>query len=72
MSAEAFIDPNVSIYRLEAVDSRKAAIARPASLAGSGHREWLPHIQVARKCLNTVFSKAEIPLSRERGGISMP
>lgn len=62
MSAEALIDTNVFIYQLEAVDSRKTAIADQligdAVETGSGCISF----QVAQECLNTVLRKAEIPL----------
>ena len=62
MSAESFIDTNLFIYQLEALDERKAAISekiiREAVATGSACVSF----QVIQETLNVVLRKAEIPL----------
>jgi predicted nucleic acid-binding protein len=62
MSAEAFIDTNVFVYQLEALDIRKTAIADKLIGEAVATGNACISFQVAQECLNTVLRKAEIPL----------
>ncbi len=62
MSAEAFIDTNVFIYRLERLDERKSAIAEEIIREGIETGNACVSFQVVSETLNTVLRKAEIPL----------
>ena len=68
MSAENFIDTNVFIYQLEALDERKAAIADEIIRDGIASGNACISFQVIQETLNTVIRKAEIPLDRESAG----
>ncbi len=65
MNAEAFIDTNVFIYRLERLDERKAAIAEEIIREGIEKGNACISFQVVSETLNTVLRKAEIPLDSD-------
>lgn len=65
MNAEAFIDTNVFIYRLERLDERKAAIAEEIIREGIETGNACISFQVVSETLNTVLRKAEIPLDSD-------
>lgn len=62
MSVESFIDTNVLIYQLEALDPRKHAIAESIVSAGVATGNACISFQVIQECLNTVLRKAQIKL----------
>jgi predicted nucleic acid-binding protein len=62
MSAECFIDTNLFIYQLEALDERKTAIADRIIRQGIETGNACISFQVVQECLNTLLRKAEIPL----------
>lgn len=62
MPAECFIDTNLFIYQLEALDERKCAIAGRIIRQGVETGNACISFQVVQECLNTVLRKAEIPL----------
>jgi predicted nucleic acid-binding protein len=62
MSAECFIDTNLFIYQLEALDERKTATADRIIRRGIETGNACISFQVVQECLNTVLRKAEIPL----------
>jgi len=62
MSAEGFIDTNLFIYQLEALDERKSTIAGRIIRQGVETGNACISFQVVQECLNTVLRKAEIPL----------
>ncbi len=68
MSAERFIDTNVFIYQLEALDERKASIAEGIIREGIATGNACISFQVVQETLNTVVRKAEIPLDRVAAG----
>ena len=68
MSVENFIDTNVFIYQLEALDERKAAIADKIIRDGIASGNACISFQVIQETLNTVIRKAEVPLDRESAG----
>lgn len=65
MSAEFFIDTNVSTYHLDSSDARKHAtaegIVRDALTLGNG----CISTQVVQECLNVALRKAEVALTLE-------
>jgi predicted nucleic acid-binding protein len=61
MSAECFIDTNLFIYQLEALDARKTATADRIIRRGIETGNACISFQVVQECLNTVLRKAEIP-----------
>lgn len=63
MSAECFIDTNLFIYQLEAIDERKSATADRIIRRGIETHNACISFQVVQECLNTALRKAEIPLS---------
>lgn len=63
MSVERFIDTNLFIYQLEALDERKCAIAGTIIRQGIETGNACISFQVVQECLNTVLRKAEIPLN---------
>lgn len=65
MSAEYFIDTNLFIYQLEALDERKSAAADHIIHEGIETRNACISFQVVQECLNTAIRKAEIPLSMD-------
>ncbi len=64
MSAECFIDTNLFVYQLEALDEEKAATADRIISRGIETRSGCISFQVVQECLNTSLRKAEIPLSK--------
>lgn len=65
MSAECFIDTNLFIYQMEALDERKATIADHIIRKGIETRNACISFQVVQECLNTAIRKAEVPLSTD-------
>lgn len=65
MSADTFIDTNVFIYQLEALDERKSAIAEQLIRDGIANGTACTSFQVIQETLNVVLRKAAIPLDRE-------
>jgi len=63
MSAESFIDTNVFVYQLEALDEHKSATADRIIREGIETNNACISFQVVQECLNTALRKAEIPLS---------
>ena len=63
MSAECFIDTNLFIYQLEAIDERKSATADRIIRRGIETHNACISFQVVQECLNITLRKAEIPLS---------
>src|SRR5215475_13270026 len=66
MSAECFIDTNLFIYQLEALDARKTATADHIIRRGIETGNPCISFQVVQECLNTVLRKAEIPLDTDQ------
>lgn len=66
MSAESFIDTNVFIYQLEALDEAKADVAAGIIRRGIESGDGCISFQVVQECLNTVLRKAEIPLDTQQ------
>ena len=62
MSAKIFIDTNVFIYHLEALDERKFQIAERIIRQAVATGNACISFQVVQECLNTILRKAEIPL----------
>jgi predicted nucleic acid-binding protein len=54
MSAESFIDTNVFIYQLEALDARKTALADRIIRQGIETGNACISFQVVQECLNTL------------------
>lgn len=65
MSADAFIDTNVFIYQLEALDERKSTIAEQIIRDGIANGTACISFQVIQETLNVVLRKAVVPLDRE-------
>ena len=65
MSVDCFIDTNLFIYQLEALDTRKYAIAEGIIREGVATGNACISFQVIQECLNTVLRKAEIPLDTD-------
>ena len=65
MSAESFIDTNLFIYQIEALDQRKCTIAGDIIREGVFTGNSSISFQVVQECLNTVSRKASIPFSTE-------
>lgn len=63
MSADYFIDTNIFIYHLEALDDTKSAKA--AAIIGEAIQTGNACIsfQVVQECINTILRKADIPLN---------
>ena len=66
MSVRSFLDTNLFIYQLEALDERKFGIANRIIREGVATGNACISFQVIQECLNTVLRKAEIVLD-ERG-----
>ena len=66
MSVRSFLDTNLFIYQLEALDERKFSIANRIIREGVATGNACISFQVIQECLNTVLRKAEIVLD-ERG-----
>jgi predicted nucleic acid-binding protein len=62
MSVDSFIDTNVLIYQLEALDARKQRIAEEIVGAGVATGNACISFQVVQECLNTVLRKAHVKL----------
>jgi predicted nucleic acid-binding protein len=62
MSVDSFIDTNVLIYQLEALDARKQRIAEEIVGACVATGNACISFQVVQECLNTVLRKAQIKL----------
>ena len=65
MSARYFLDTNIFIYHLEALDSRKFAVADRLIREGVADEVARISFQVVQECLNTVLRKAEIKLDAD-------
>lgn len=63
MSVESFVDTNLFVYQLEALDERKFSTADRIIREGIGTGNACISSQVVQECLNTALRKAEIPLS---------
>jgi predicted nucleic acid-binding protein len=66
MSAESFIDTNLFIYQLEALDEGKSARADHIISRGVETHDACISFQVVQECLNTALRKAEIPLNKDQ------
>ena len=65
MSAESFVDSNLFVYQLEALDERKSSTADRIIREGIETSNACISFQVVQECLNTALRKAEIPLGTE-------
>jgi len=65
MSAECFIDTNLFVYQLEALDERKSAVADRIIRKGIETHNACISFQVVQECLNIALRKAETPLSTD-------
>lgn len=65
MSAEYFIDTNIFVNQLEALDEDKSATADRIIREGIETKKACISFQVVQECLNIVLRKAEVPLSAE-------
>lgn len=65
MSGRYFVDTNVFVYQLEALDERKFAVADRIIREGIAAEDGCISFQVVQECLNTVLRKAEIKLDAE-------
>lgn len=65
MSAENFIDTNLFVYQLEALDEHKFSTADRIIREGIETNNACISFQVVQECLNTALRKAEIPLSAD-------
>ena len=65
MSVKCFLDTNLFIHQLEALDGDKTAVADRIISAGIENRNACISFQVVQECLNTALRKAEIPLSTD-------
>lgn len=63
MSVEFFLDTNIFIYQLEALDARKKRVADRLILDAMDR--GCISFQVVQECLNTVLRKAEVPLGAD-------
>lgn len=61
MSAEFFVDTNIFVYQLEALDERKKRTAD--AVIDDALTSGCISFQVVQECLNTIVRKAEIPLN---------
>lgn len=66
MSVECFIDTNLFIYQLDALDERRSTIAGRIIRHGIETGTACISFQVIQECLNTLLRKAEIPLTAEQ------
>lgn len=66
MSAESFIDTNLFVYQLEALDERKSSTADRIIHEGIEAGNACISFQVVQECLNTALRKAEIPLGTDQ------
>lgn len=65
MSAECFLDTNLFIYQLEALDERKFETADRIIHQGIETNNACISFQVVQECLNTALRKAEVLLSTD-------
>jgi predicted nucleic acid-binding protein len=63
MNADYFIDTNIFIYQIEALDEKKSAKANSIIRRGVEIGCACISFQVIQECLNTVLRKAELPLN---------
>ncbi len=66
MSVEYFLDTNLFIYQLEALDEDKSATANRIIRRGIETKNACISFQVVQECLNIALRKAEIPLDAEQ------
>lgn len=66
MRAECFLDTNLFIYQVEAVDDLKAPVADRIIREGVTTGNACISFQVVQECLNTILRKAERPLDTGR------
>lgn len=66
MSAECFLDTNLFIYQLEALDEHRFSIANRIIRQGVETGNACISFQVVQECLNTVLRKAEVPLDTDQ------
>lgn len=66
MSVEYFLDTNLFIYQLEALDEDKSETASSIIRRGIETKNACISFQVVQECLNTALRKAEIPLDAEQ------
>lgn len=65
MSVECFLDTNLFIYQLEALDERKFETADRIIHQGIETNNACISFQVVQECLNTALRKAEVLLSTD-------
>lgn len=65
MSVECFLDTNLFIYQLEALDERKTSIANDIIREGIASGNACISFQVVQECLNTAVRKARVPLGAD-------
>ncbi len=65
MNAKFFIDTNIFIYQIEAIDKHKSTIADQIIRDGLKTGKACISFQVVQECLNTLSRKAEIPLDTD-------
>ena len=66
MSAESFLDTNLFVYQLEALDERKSSTANRIIREGIETGNACISFQVVQECLNTALRKADIPLGADQ------
>ena len=66
MSAESFLDTNLFVYQLEALDERKSSTANRIIREGIEMGNACISFQVVQECLNTALRKADIPLGADQ------
>lgn len=66
MPAELFLDTNLFIYQIEALDEKKAPIADRIIGEGISSGNTCISFQVVQECLNTFARKAEIRLGPDQ------
>lgn len=66
--AESFIDTNLFIYQLEALDEAKLEVADAIIRRGVATGDACISFQVVQETLNVVLRKAEIPLDAHSAG----
>ena len=66
MSVECFLDTNLFIYQMEALDSRKATVANQIIREGVETGSACISFQVVQEFLNTALRKAAVPLTPDQ------
>ena len=66
MSAQFFVDTNLFIYQLEALDEGKFETADRIIRRGIEDKNACISFQVVQECLNTALRKAEVPLTTDQ------